>query len=91
MVQLADDADGTLEDNCVAFYEESFCFIRKDLSGKRMGDVIPGVCGDGDGEVVAGCDPDALLPDGAYAYDVQSSVPENSQYGGMYTIWGDQT
>ena len=91
LVQLADDADGTLEDNCVAFYEESFCFIRKDLSGKRMGDVIPGVCSDGDGEVVAGCDPDALLPDGAYAYDVQSSVPENSQYGGMYTIWGDQT
>jgi hypothetical protein len=91
LVQLADDADGTLEDNCVAFYEESFCFIRKDLSGKRMGDVIPGVCTDGDGEVVSGCDPDALLPDEAYAYDVQLSVPENAEYGGIYVIFGDQT
>lgn len=91
LVQLADDEDGNLEDNCVAFYAESYCFIRKDLSGKRMGDVIPGVCTDGDGEVVSGCDPDALLPDETYAYDVQLSVPENAQYGGMYTIWGSQT
>jgi hypothetical protein len=91
LVQLADDADGTLEDNCVAFYEESFCFIRKDLSGKRLGDVIPDICDNGDGTAVAGCDPDALFPDEAYAYDVQLSVPENAQYGGVYTIWGDQT
>ena len=91
LVQLADDADGTLENNCVAFYEESFCFIRKDLSGKRMGDVIPDICDNGDGTVVAGCDPDALLPDEAYAYDVQLSVPENAQYGGVYRIYGGQT
>jgi hypothetical protein len=91
LVQLSDDADGTLEGNCVVFYEENFCFVRKDLSGKRVGDVIPDICDNGDGTMVAGCDPDALLPDDAYAYDVQLSVPENPQYGGMYSIYGSET
>jgi hypothetical protein len=91
LVQLRDQVSGTLDGNCLSFYDGSFCFVRKDLGGKAMSDVLPGICQDDDGTVRAGCNADAALPDGAYGYDLQRSVPDNPAYGGIYTIFGGQT
>lgn len=75
--------------NCVEFLwgaeapDQSYCFVRKDLSGKTIGDVVPDICDDGE---IPGCDPDAVLPEGAYVYDATFTVSANDN-GGSYTLY----
>ena len=95
---LASENEGAgtkLEKNCATFYDDGitasreYCFIRKDLSGKRIGDVIPDLCSDGDDDsAVTGCDPDLAAPEGSFVYDAVYSAVENG-LGGYYELWFD--
>jgi len=82
-----------LVENCATFYDDGttasreICFIRKDLSGLRIGDVIPDLCSDGDDDIpVPGCNPELPAPEGSYAYDAVHSAADND-LGGYYELW----
>ena len=86
------DSGGKIEKNCVTFNDfgsptQSYCFVRKDVSGFAIDDVVPGICENDDGIVVAGCDVNAEMPAESYVYDLTLSVAEN-EYGGLYELWG---
>jgi len=78
-------------DNCAIFYDNGteasneFCFVRKDISGKPLSDIVQDICTD-DGVVMPGCDPDAEIPEGSYVYDATMTTPENA-YGGVYQVY----
>ena len=81
-------------ENCATFYEtgivepsREICFIRKDVSGKQVRDIVPDFCSDGEGGVLEGCDEFADLPSGSFVYDATLTIAEN-EYGGEYTLWG---
>jgi hypothetical protein len=69
---LTSDLESTgtkISENCAIFYEtgiiepsSEICFIRKDVSGKQVRDIVPDFCSDGQGGVLEGCDPLADLP-----------------------------
>ena len=86
------DSGGKIEKNCVTFYiadtpMESYCFVRKDLSGLTVNEAVPRICEKDDGSAVAGCDVNAELPSGSYVYDLTLSVAENAN-GGNYELFG---
>ena len=95
---LPSDLESTgskITENCAIFYEtgivepsSEICFIRKDVSGKQVRDVVPDFCSDGEGGVSEGCDEFADLPSGSFVYDATVTIAENN-YGGEYTLWGD--
>ena len=95
---LASENEGAgtkLVKNCATFYDDGitasreYCFIRKDLSGKRIGDVIPDLCSDGvNGSTLPGCDPELPAPEGSFVYDAVYSAVEN-EFGGYYELWFD--
>jgi hypothetical protein len=81
-------------ENCATFYDtgilepsREICFIRKDVSGKQVRDIVPDFCSDGEGGVVEGCDEFADLPSGSFVYDATLTIAEND-YGGDYQLWG---
>ncbi|MDA9256564.1 hypothetical protein N9P41_01400 [Pseudomonadales bacterium] len=84
---------GKIEKNCITFYvssdtpTQSYCFVRKDLSGLTVNEAIPGICLNDDGSAIAGCDVNAELPSGSYVYDLTISTSENA-YGGNYVLYG---
>ena len=88
------DGPGTkIVENCASFYESGtevptreYCFVRKDVSGMEIGDIIPDFCSDGDDGLVEGCSEFAELPSESYVYDATVSTPENN-LGGSYVIW----
>ncbi len=80
-------------ENCAFFYDagtdvptEEFCFVRKDVSGKPIRDVVPDLCSDGE-DIEVGCNEFAELPSGSYVYDTTVTTPEND-LGGSYVLWG---
>ena len=80
-------------ENCATFYDtgilepsREICFIRKDVSGKQVRDIVPDFCSDGEGGVVEGCDEFADLPSGSFVYDATVTIAEN-EYGGEYILW----
>ena len=80
-------------ENCALFYEagtdvptEEFCFVRKDVSGKQIKDIVPDLCSDGE-DIEVGCNEFAELPSGSYVYDATVTTPEND-LGGSYVLWG---
>lgn len=89
------ESSGTkITENCALFYDSGtveasreFCFVRKDVSGKQIRDVVPDLCSDGEGGVEEGCDEFAELPSGSYVYDATLTIPENNN-GGDYRLWG---
>ena len=80
-----------IKENCATFYDDGenasrqYCFVRKDLSGKRIGDIFVDLCTDG-GVAVPGCNAEMAAPEGSYVYDFTVTVP-NNQYGGEYQTW----
>jgi|GEM_PF-1488000 hypothetical protein len=88
--------------NCVVFQldetteAEKYCFVRKDVSGKVLKEVIPDICGNADetpaeaAEIAATCDAEAELPAESYVYDATVSISDN-KYGGYYRVWGGET
>lgn len=89
------EGSGTkVTENCAIFYDtgivepsREFCFVRKDVSGKQIRDIVPNYCSDGEDGVVEGCDEYTDLPSGSFVYDATLTVAEND-YGGVYTLWG---
>jgi hypothetical protein len=80
-------------ENCATFYgtgsvepSREICFIRKDVSGKQVRDIVPDFCSDGEGGVLEGCDEFADLPSGSFVYDATLTIAEN-EYGGEYILW----
>lgn len=91
-----DSSGAKLKDNCAIFYDngveasQEFCFVRKDIQGMRLGDLLPDICIDDDGLAIPGCDPDVEIPEDSFVYDVTMTVPEND-YGGVYSVWFEET
>lgn len=89
------EGSGTkITENCAIFYDtgivepsREICFIRKDVSGKQVRDIVPDFCSDGEDGVLEGCDELADLPSGSFVYDATLTIAEND-YGGDYTLWG---
>jgi hypothetical protein len=94
---LTSDLESTgtkISENCAIFYEtgiiepsSEICFIRKDVSGKQVRDIVPDFCSDGQGGVLEGCDPLADLPSDSFVYDASLTIAEN-EFGGEYILWG---
>lgn len=77
-----------LSDNCIEIPKtktgipsEVACGTSRDLSGKKITDIIPNLCKDGSSSI-AGCDPGATFPIGSIAYDFTLSTKQDS-----YTLW----
>ena len=90
--QSESESGAKIDKNCATFYNsdtptESYCFVRKDLSGFTVDEAIPGICENDDGTTVAGCDVNAELPEGSYVYDLTLSTADN-KYGGSYVLFG---
>ena len=83
-----------VKDNCATEYDaagepsEEFCFISKNVSGKVLSDILPDACIVANGDLIAGCDPEAVLPAGSMVYDLTMTTSESS-YGGAYATWYD--
>jgi len=60
---------------------ELACATSKDLSGKKMTDILPNLCIE-DSKTVAGCDANATFPTGSIAYDFTLSAKQNT-----YTLY----
>ncbi len=92
------EGSGTkITENCAIFYDtgivepsREICFIRKDVSGKQVRDIVPDFCSDGEDGVLEGCDEFAYLPSGSFVYDATFTIAEND-YGGDYTLWGSNS
>tara|TARA_B110000046_G_scaffold185820_1_gene229573 strand:+ start:5657 stop:7522 length:1866 start_codon:yes stop_codon:yes gene_type:complete len=94
---LTSDLESTgtkISENCAIFYEtgivepsSEICFIRKDVSGKQVRDIVPDFCSDGEGGVLEGCNPLAVLPSDSFVYDASLTIAEN-EFGGEYILWG---
>ena len=94
---LPSDLESTgskITENCAIFYEtgivepsSEICFIRKDVSGKQVRDIVPDFCSDGEGGVLEGCNPLAVLPSDSFVYDASLTIAEN-EFGGEYILWG---
>jgi hypothetical protein len=86
------DYGAIVEKNCATFYlssdtpTQSYCFVRKNLSGLTVNEAVPGICENDDGTTVAGCDVNAVLPEDSYVYDLTLSVAD-SKYGGLYELF----
>lgn len=81
-----------LDGNCVTFTrtgatnpDQKFCATRKDLSGKKAGEVFPDICKqkDTNNQVIAGCNAETPLPQGSYGYEMGISTSIET-----YTFWG---
>jgi hypothetical protein len=86
-LEFVDDSDfgGTpvVDGNCVSLIKngsyqklQKACILSKDLSGKKMGEVFPGICkkGGSDNQTsnsdIVNCDSDKVIPTGSFGYDL---------------------
>ena len=87
-----ENSGAKIKNNCATFYDdgkvanEEFCFVSKDISGKTLEDILPGICEDDDGGTITGCNSEATIPDGSIVYDATKTTPDND-YGGFYSTW----
>jgi len=78
----------TVSGNCIELPKtktgsiaETACATSKDLSGKKITDIIPNLCKEGS-KTLTGCDPTATFPSGSIAYDFTVTAKQDT-----YTLW----
>jgi hypothetical protein len=80
------DSGVEVEQNCVRLKEQGAgvskaCIVEKDLAGRPINDVFPGVCKKGSEDVV-GCTPSDPMPIGSYGFNLQFEYTSDA-----YEIW----
>jgi hypothetical protein len=81
------NGDITFDQNCMTMKvdvdkvdaNDIICFTQKDISGKKIKDLIDGFCKDSDLKAFPNCNKEAVFADGSIAYDITLSV-SNDRY-----------
>ena len=79
----------SIEGNCVLISQtlndgglQKFCATSKNLSGKKVIDLIKDACLDDDDKPVNGCNVNQTFPEGSFGYDLQVTTQSDS-----YRVW----
>jgi len=68
--------------NCINLFKdtlgkvaETYCATSKNLSGKKIVDILPNICSNGAGGFKSGCDSTTVFPVNSLAYDLTMTTP----------------
>ena len=79
------NGDISFDQNCVTFKtdidkvdaDEQICFTQKDLSGKKIVDILKGYCDEQERKAFPNCNKDAVFKPGSLAYDITLGVTKD--------------
>jgi hypothetical protein len=89
------NGDITFDQNCMTFKvdvnkvdaDEVVCFTQKDISGKKIKDLIDGFCKDVDLKAFPNCNKEAVFAEGSLAYDITLGVTNDRYRNEVNYTW----
>ena len=89
------NGDITFDQNCMTFKtdvdkvdaDDMICFTQKDVSGKKIKELIDDFCKDADLKVFPNCNKDAVFAEGSIAYDITISVTNDRYRNEVNYTW----